>query len=154
MSAFDAWMTLQLKAISGDAAAVADIAAVAAELGDHPTDAERAEVWQRMLQERAQKNEQPEEPEEPLARRPRLNTEDIEEVHHDDEGLPQMRMVNDKAPDGRLEGGCSSVTLAVRKCQRRSQRQRQRRSQRQRQRQRQRTPRSRTWTRRLTRRKS
>ena len=105
MSAYDAWMSLQMKAISGDAAAAADIEAVAAELGDHPTDAERAEVWQRMLQERAQKEEEPKQPDEPRARRPRLNTEDIEEVHHDDEGLPQMRMVNDKAPDGLMEGG-------------------------------------------------
>ena len=106
MSAYDAWMSLQMKAISGDAAAQADIDKVAAAAGDNPTDAERAEVWQRMLEEKAEKKEQPEEqPEEPATCRPRLNTEDVEEVHHDDEGLPQMRMVNDKAPDGRLEGG-------------------------------------------------
>ena len=103
MSACDSWMDIQMAAIFGNAEALAAIDKVAAELGPHATDAEREAVWQRMLKENAEEKAK-NEPEEPDARRPRLNTEDVEEVRHDDQGRPQMRMVNDEPPSGRLEG--------------------------------------------------
>ena len=111
MAAYGTFMELQLAAILDDVEALVAIDKIAAELGPHGTDAQREVVWQRMLKENAEeaekeKKEEPEEqPEEPTARRPRLNTEDVEEVHHDDEGRPQLRMANDEPPNGLLEGG-------------------------------------------------
>ena len=107
MSAYSSWMDIQMAAIFGNAEALAAIDKVTAELGPNATDAEREVVWQRVLKENAEEAEKakkPDESEEPDARRPRLNTEDLEEVHHDDQGSPQMRMVNDEPPSGRLEG--------------------------------------------------
>ena len=109
MPAYGNFMELQLAAIMDDPEALVAIDKVAAELGANATDAQREVVWQRMLKENAEeaekeKKEEPEQPEEPAASRPRLNTEDVEEVHHDDDGRPQLRMVNDEPPNGLLEG--------------------------------------------------
>ena len=105
MSAIDAWMKLQMAAILGDAEAHAMVDKVSAEVGANPTEAQRVAVWQHIMLKEKEKKEQPEEqPEEPAASRPRLNTEDVEEVHHDDEGRPQLRMINDEPPNGLLEG--------------------------------------------------
>ena len=108
MPAYGNFMELQLAAIMDDPEALVAIDKVAAELGANATDAQREVVWQRMLKEKAEeaeKEKKEEQPEEPTARRPRLNTEDVEEVHHDDEGRPQLRMANDEPPNGLLEGG-------------------------------------------------
>jgi hypothetical protein len=79
----DAWMELQMDAISGNAEALVNIDRVAAEVGPNPTDAERVAVWQRMLKEDVEKQE---------------------EIEFNDGGTMFPRMVNDESLNGRLEG--------------------------------------------------